>query len=350
MKYNVLSLRQMMVLLAVALLAPVTDLLPVVAARQAGSGGWLIALTMLPILLAAAWACRRAFCGGVVREAGRPLRYTIIIMYILWCTATLAVVLRVGAIRMEMVSGGVPSVVFTLSLTAVAVWMGLGKVSALARGAEIFFLALAAATAGILALAVGDVEWRNLQPIVWSELPGAGIRAAGVILAAAPLSVLGKDIPEKQLRLPRMWGWITAFCAVVTLLLIAVIGTMGNRLCAELEIPYIIMVQGLGVKGAFQRMEAMVSALWLVSDLVFAGALLCAIQEYAVQLAPKKRVRWLCPVAAAAAVMLPWVLPQLSGKGVQRLFSVLSGTGIVLGLIVPLFLAVVSLFGQKRAE
>ena len=140
---DVLSIRQVMVLLLVALLAPATDLLPSMAARQAGRGGWLIALGALPVLLAAVWACSKVFCGrGLSTEVGKPLGDTIIMMYLIWILFVLSLVFRLSAARMETVYNKVPPILFAVGVAALAVWMGMGKVSALARAAEIFYLAL----------------------------------------------------------------------------------------------------------------------------------------------------------------------------------------------------------------
>lgn len=65
MERDVLSIRQMMVLLVTALLAPASDLLPVLSAQKAGGGGWLTVLGALPLLLIALWAV-----SGVIRDRG----------------------------------------------------------------------------------------------------------------------------------------------------------------------------------------------------------------------------------------------------------------------------------------
>ena len=349
MERDVLSVRQMMVLLLVALLAPATELLPTVAARGVGRGGWLIMLGALPVLLLALWGCSKVFCGdGICAEVGKPMGYTIIIIYMVWIVFALAVVLRLSVARMEVIYSKVPPVLFAVLLAAVAIWMGTGKTSALARAAEIFYLALTVVLAGILVLAVFKVEWKNLYPVEWTALPVGSATAAGICLNIVPAAILGALVPKKTRSVRSAYGWIIAFCVAITFVLVAVLGSVGAGLSAEIDIPYLITVQGLGVKGAFQRTEALVAAMWLLSDVVFAGVLLRAGQAYVTELKSKKWGRWSVPVVAVAALVAGWLL--FSEESDARMFccDVLSVAGIVLGLIVPFLLLLVSYIRKRK--
>lgn len=348
---DVLSVRQMMVLLLVGLLAPVTDLLPTVAAQRVGQGGWLIGLGVLPVLLLAFWSCSKVFCGNeICATVGKPMGYTIIIIYMVWILFALAVTLRLSAARMEVIYSKVPSIFFAVLLAAVAAWMGMGKASALARAAEIFYLALTVLLALVLLLASFKIEWRNLYPVAWGGLPAGSAVAAGICLNIAPAAILGARVPRKTRSVRRACGWIIAFCAAVVVVLVAVLGSVGSGLSARLDIPYLIMVQGLGIKGAFQRTEALVAAMWLLSDVILAGVLLCAWKEYATQLKSEKWGRWSVPGAALVALVAGWLL--FSDKQNVRMFyqDILSAAGIVLGLIVPMILLLISYARRKRRE
>ena len=340
---DVLSVRQMMVLLLVALLAPVTDLLPTVAAQRVGQGGWLIGLGALPVLLLAFWSCSKVFCKNeICAMVGKPVGYTITIIYMVWILFALAATLRLSAARMEVIYSKVPSVLFAVFLAAVAAWMGMGKTSALARAAEIFYLALALLLAVVLLLASFKIEWKNLYPVVWRELPAGSAAAAGICLNIAPAAILGARVPRKTRSVRRACGWIITFCAAVVLVVAAVLGSIGSGLSARLDIPYLIMVQGLGIKGAFQRTEALVAATWLLSDVILAGVLLCAWQKYATQLKSEKWGKWSVPGAALVALVVGWLL--FSDKENVRMFyqDVLSVVGIILGLFVPIVLLLIS--------
>ena len=344
---DVLSVRQVMVLLSVALLAPATDLLPTAAAQQVGKGGWLIGLGALPVMLLALWVGSRVFCGkGVCQTVGRPVGYTIIIIYLLWILFVLAAVLRLSAARMEAVYGRLPSFCFSVVAAAVAVWMGMGKAASFARAAEIFCLALAVVLVGVLLLGLFHVKWQNLYPVEWTRLPAGSFRSAGILLNVVPIAVLGARISQKTRNKQKVCGWVAAFCVATTFMLVAVLGCVGSGLSARLEIPYFIMVQGLGIKGAFQRTEALVAALWLLSDLILCAALLCAGRDYAAQITSRKWGKRSVPLLGAAALAAGWLLFP-SGRVREFCMEVLPVTGLVLGICFPAFLWMLS---RERAK
>ena len=344
---DVLSVRQMMVLLTVALFAVATDLLPSVVARQMGRGGWLIGLGISPVLLLALWLGSRVFRRRSICEiAGKPARYIIIIMYLLWGLFVLAAVLRLSAARMEEIYGKVPSFWIAVLMLAVAVWVGMGKAAALARAAEIFFLALAATVAGVLLLGTFEVKWQNLYPVEWTQLPAGSFCSASILLNVAPLAVLGTRISPKKGSKRAVCGWAIAFCVGITWVLVVVLGSVGSGLSARLEIPYLIMVQGLGIKGAFQRTEALVAAVWLLSDLILCGALLRAGNDYITELKSEHWGRWGVPALAIAALAVGWLL--FPADAVRAFcIRVLPVTGMIAGIILPIILQVIA-YGRTR--
>lgn len=347
---DVLSVRQMMVLLVVSLLAPATDLLPTIAAQQVGQGGWLVPLGALPILLLAFWVCGKVFCGnGLCNSVGKPVGYTFIIIYLIWILVALAAALRLSAARMELVGSNVPPVLLAVVPVALAVWMGMGKVSAFARAVEVFYLALSVVLAGILLLALFQMEWENFCPVAWKKLPGGGLATAGVFLNVAPAAVLGTRVPKDVRSIRRSFGWIAAFCVAAALVLAAVLGCVGSGLSARLQIPYLIMVQGLGIKGGFQRTEGLIAALWLLSDVCLMGVLLQAWKSYIKYFVSEKWSRRSIPFAAAGALIAGWVL--FSSADEARVFSVemLPAVGLLLGLMVPVLLQLImGMRGRKK--
>lgn len=352
MERDALSLRQMMVLLATALLAPATDLLPALTAQKAGGGGWLAALGALPLLLIALWAaggiCRG---GGLCRALGRVPGSILVILYLGWTLLTLALSLRLSGARLAGLYGEGPAFLCVAALLVVAVWMGLGKASAFARAGEIFYLALAVALAGVLLLAAFQVEGSNFR-LSGSEaaaLPGRSAVTAGLLLNVFPAVVLGSKVTVRAHNSRRAIGWTVAFCAAVALLLGAVVGCLGPQLTARLSTPFLIMVQGLDIKGAFQRTEALFAALWTLSDLTLSGLLLHTWRELVGELRPGKWTRWSILPAAAAALIGGWLLFPTAEQTRDFCGTVLPAAGLILGLFFPL-LARILLRLQRRAN
>lgn len=342
MKHDALSMRQMMVLLAVALLAPATDVLPALAVQWAGRGGWLIPAGVFPLLLLALWAasglCLR---GGLSQTLGRAPAGFVAAVYLAWVLLTLTLSLRLCWARLAAFDQSGPAVCVVF-LLAVAVWMGLGKVSAFARAGEVFYLALAVALIAVFLLAAPKVEWENLRPTLEEAagLPGGCAAAAGLLLNIVPACALGGRVAKRPGNVRRAVGWTAAFCVTAALLLASITGCLGAGLTARLPEPFLIMIQGLGVKGAFQRTEALFAALWTLSDLILAGLLLHAWRALAGELCPGKWGRWSVVPVAAAALAGGWLFfPE--AEQVQRFCgTVLPVAGIVLGLALPLLLQI----------
>lgn len=345
MNSDALSVRQVMVLLLTALIAPCIDLLPSLAAQEAGGGGWLLPALVLPVLLVAMWTQSGVF--------GLPkgfLRSIIYIMYMSLVLVLLVISLRLCGIRLEQIYGTTPARIGTGALLLVAVWMGFGKTAAFARAGEIFYLALAVTVAGTILLGAAQVEPSNLIPESSDlvSLPRAGLAAAGIILNVYPAGVLGNKVTIRENARRKVIGWTIAFCVVLMLVLAVVIGCIGPKLTARLPTPFLIMVQGVGIDGAFQRTEALVAALLILSDFTLIGLLLHTWRGLAEGICPGGWNKWSL-FAATLAGAFGWLL--LPGTEDVRVFSltVLPVTGILFGLIFPVIFFVISLL-RKRSK
>lgn len=342
MNSDALSVRQVMVLLLTALLAPCIDLLPTLGAQKMGGGGWLLPMFVLPVLLAALRTQSGVF--GLPKSFLRSIIY---IMYMVLVLVVLMVSLRLCSIRLEQIYGAVPARVGTAALLLAAIWMSLGKTAALARAGEIFYLALAVTVAGVILLGAAQVELANLMPTSsdFASLPRAGIAAAGIILNVCPAGVLGRKVTVGNNARRKVIGWTAAFCIVLVLVLAVVIGCLGPKLAARLPSPFLIMVQGVGIDGAFQRTEALVAALLVLSDFVLIGLLLQAWKTLAEDVRPGQWGRWSIFVAAPVAV-LGWLLFPAAEDVREFSLTVLPATGVLFGLILPVFLSAIS-FAKK---
>lgn len=340
---DVLSLRQLVVWMAVALLGPAADLLPGLSARQAGGAGWLAPLGALLLLLPALWLCAglcregNGLAGAIQGALGRSGGNALLIIYMVWALALLSGQVQMCAARLAMVYGRGPAFACAAALLGLAVWMAWGKTSAFARAGEIFYLALAVALAGILILAASKIEPGNLMPAPTEllALPGASAWLAGVLLWCVPGAFLARKVKPARGDGGRAAGWTVGLCITVCLLLCAVIGNAGPRLTARLPAPFLTAVQGLGIKGAFERMEALTAALWCLSDFMFFGLQLMAWRELGGALRPGGWTRWSLIPAAGLALCAAWLFCSGQGGIPQCTESVLALSGLVLGLLIP---------------
>lgn len=343
MRGDVLSQRQVIVLLFSGLLGISVDLLPTLAAQRAGGGGWLIPVLVLPLLLISLWTAKRVFA-----LPNGFLRYVIYIMYMAQILAVLALALRLNSLRLEQINEKFPAWLAAAALLAAAIWMGFGKAAAFARAGEIFYLALAVVIVGVIFLGALQVEPDNLavDATELATLPGGGLAAAGIILNVYPILVLHTKVTAGRKSRRRGIVWTVAFCVVLTLVLVVVIGCLGPKLTAHWNEPFFTMVQGVGIKGAFQRTEALVMALICLSDFVLVGSLFHAWRVLAEGICPGTWGRWSL-FAAVPASMAGWLLfPGQEVRGFA--LRILPVVGVVFGLILPLILCGISVFYKRQ--
>lgn len=278
-----------------AVLSPAVGVLPVLVARQGGQSGWLAPLIALPglLLLLATW-------GALTRKKGAAGRFLTII-YIMWALALASARLRLSVQRLQFTAQRETNLwVFLPVLSAAAVWLAWGKVDAFIRAAAVFGRILTLALLVLLALTLFQVEPGNLFPLWLGDVLPA-LKAAVPTLGVLCYGVYGAFLwdgrsagGEKR----RAGGG----CALLALLLLSVLGNLGAPLTAALENPFLTLSRRVGVEGAFQRVESLVSALWLLGDLALLGLLLWACRSLIGRLEPRWDGKWIA-LGGAVAVL-----------------------------------------------
>lgn len=307
MKADALSLRQITVLTVAGLLAPGADILPKLLAETSGRAGWIAPLLCLPVLLIWTALLRSLLKGegqdltGALRAGFGPFLGGVFrIIYIMWGILLLTDQTYRSASRLGAVYGMGVGRTFSALMLVLVLWMTWGKLGAVCRAAELFWLALAAAAAGILLLSVPQVELKRLAPS-WRELGGLskawrdclGLLGTGIFAA-----VLTGKAPRTK-KGGRLLAWAAGVCLLLAALTAAVLGQVGAELTAKLPHPFSIMVQGLSLGGGFARLEAPMAALWLMADFARAALLLSAIRT----LTGERAGRWVSLLSAVAAAV-----------------------------------------------
>lgn len=254
-----LSLRQVLAAVTLAGLS--------LGAAQAGAMDWAWGLVgtaaAVPLM---AWL--------VLRQGERPLcqgPYGVALrgIYCLWAVVTLGHVLGQAARRVELVGGSQGVSGWLILLLALPVlWMSWGKTAAFFRGGEIYWMALVAALAAVGVLAIPQVNVAYLwtrQGNGWaSALAGAG----AVAMAAWVLPYLYKVSPCQRQRGPVV-RWLLLCGGLGVSLAVLTRGVLGNA-AGQLAHPFFVTT---GVMGESARLEGLLSAVWLICDLVWAGLL-----------------------------------------------------------------------------
>lgn len=350
-KTDVISLRQLMVLLFTALLSPWVAVLPGWTAATADKASWLTGLVAVPVLLGMGYVFTRLFRqapeGSGLAEIfqqvlGKPLGICLTTIYIGWGLVLLVLVARGYGQRMTSAGySNVSAEVFVLLLLGLVLWMGRKKLAGLARSVEIFYLVLVVVLAFVLLFALWDIKLERVLPVWSADIPGV-LAASYVPVAVCSLGVygafLGKQVvrPEK----PAWMGWVWAAAAVMTLLQVGVLAQLGAGLSSQLTDPFFEVARGVGVTGAFQRVESVVIALWGLSDFALLGLLLFACSSMIKSIIGERGSRWLPYIVVGLTVIgAIWVLPEELSLSTLAEYSLLGN--VALGIGVPIGILVV---------
>lgn len=347
MKQDTISHTQLTALVWAGVLAPAAELLPALTLPGAGKGAWLAPAAAAPLVLLGGWllgalsgeeGLARRLRAGLGPVAGRG----VLLLYILWAQLLLGVRLRMCAQRL-LDSGYRDGALwfFLLTIAGLSLWIGQGKLSAFARAGQVFLAILLCTAGAVLVLSLPQTRpervlplWTgDALPVLRSALPCAGVLgwgSFGAFLAGSAVQ------PGKK----RAWHWLfwgLGGCVLLTLSQLVVLGNLGPALAARLDNPFFALAKSVGVEGAFQRVESVIAALWVCSDLTMAAVLLFSLRamvEQTIEKAPPKAVS-----AAAALVGTVLALAFFSGGRAARWNrEIVPAVNLAMGLGLPLLL------------
>ena len=288
------SLKQLVVLTFCGLLSPLTRVIPSQTGGLAGAGGWLGPLIALPAFLLALWLMdgsmrrlpRGAGLGGLYRIGFGPVagRAASLVTF-LWLLVTAAVSLRFCAEGfVSSIYSGTGIWMFLLALIAVVWWVSAHGAAAVCRMGQVFFYILCITVGVVLVFALPGVRLYHIWP-VWLE------GWDSVLLSALPvLSILGYSVPvlfyrgtlgESRGGFAMAAAWFTALCVVISLMGLVIIGTFGWQMAVRFQLPFFSLAKEVTLLSIVERLESVVTALWVFSDIALLGAFLLAATEQA---------------------------------------------------------------------
>ena len=310
MKEKTISWEQFGALLWAGALAPVVELLPVITLPAAGRGAWLAPLIAVGVLFPFFFKMDKL--GGSVLTAreklGKIPGTVFLLVYLGWLELLLTLRLGLCARRM-LVSGERDGSIwfFLITLAVLCLWMGLGDPASFARAGQLFLTILVLVMGIVLLLSLPRTRIDWLLPL-WKEdvIPvlRSGVPAAGVIFWSM-LPMLCLNPAERTGRNHLLWwgiGGCAALCAMQSIL----IGNLGPGLAGQTQNAFFALTKSVGVEGAFQRLESVVAALWLLADLTLAVTILLAVRAVCGRLAPEISVNWIVTVALGIGVWGAW--------------------------------------------
>ena len=359
MKDDKISRTQLMALLWAGVMAPAAELLPGLLLPGAGKGAWLAVVLAAPLVLVAGWllgslAGRDGLARSVTGLLGRWLGGGVLLLYIIWGLFLLSLRLRLCAQRL-LASGERDGALwfFLLSVAAVLLWMGRGKLAAFARAGQLFLTALLLTAGVVLGLSLFQARPERLLPLWWSEagpVLRAALSAAGVMGWGLFLPFLMGDVRDQGEN--KNWHWLFWGLGGALLLSAAqavILGNLGAALAARLDNPFFALAKSVGVEGAFQRVEGVVTALWTFADLTMGGVLVFALRAMTAELLPPKALPWISWTAVVLGTAGALVLFPAAGTAELWNRRLVPAGNLALGVLLPALLWVGErLFRRKR--
>ncbi len=300
--------KQLWAIGSLAVLSPLGRIVPETNLRAAGNAGWLCGLAALPLLALYGLFLRAALRR---RREGEDLeaRLSVPLRRILglWALIYAGFGLRMSAERfftaLGVFTAWQPFALVLAALAAAAVGWGAKP---LGRAAQIFLAAVTAALLLALGCALPQTDWGRLGgvsrydagAILRGALPtvSVGMTALGFLALLAPPGV-GAD-------LRRGGGFLLRLCLTATALSMAAVGVLGAALAARLSHPFFILLRNVSLSHAIERIEALISAVWVLPDL----AMLAALLMLARRLLPVRKKPLPAWTFAAAALVIAAVL------------------------------------------
>ena len=342
-----ISHTQLTALLWAGSLAPAAELLPTLVLPRAGRGSWLAPLAALPLVLLAGWlagklADDRGLARGIRYTLGPVLGEGVLLLYIIWCLLVLALRLRLCALRLQALGQRDGALwFFLLSTAALILWMGLGQPAAFARAGQLFLTVLLAAGGVVLLLSVPQVEPERILPL-WKEELWGGVR--GALPAAGALGWVfcgGFLLEPGGAKKPGRWYWPlwgAGGCVLLTLAQGVILGNLGTALAAELDAPFFTLAKSVGVEGAFQRVESVIAALWVLADLVLGTLLLFAVRSAGGEVFVNRKESWV--TAAGLLLSLALSFFWFTGRSSAEWNKTWVPLGnLIFGLVLPVAMA-----------
>lgn len=340
MRERRITQQQLRTLLLLALLPLATELLPG-RMETVGSAAWLCPLAAGGVAAALSLLCCRdnetpKDLGLRLKEHwGKAAGRVLMGLFFLWGFVLLtAHASRVGG-RLSDALGASP-VLLTAAVLLLAGVLASEGVPAFARACEIFALAVGFGFAMILLFGVFRLRWDYI--LLWGpeelgQVPGGALSALGTLAVGSYAVFLLSDVREEPKTKRRWTPWAVGLCVLTAAGVLLVLGRFGPALTARIDRPFFQMVSGLGFEGAFQRLEQLASALWVLGDEALLALLLLALRRLLAQISGRKeqrRMGWGLLAAAFLCSLVPDFWNGVVDGSVLPLGNLIAGALILL--------------------
>jgi hypothetical protein len=314
--------RQLMALAFVSLLSPLIRSVPDGEILIAGKAAWLSPVAaVLPTL--ALYGVMRLFLKRrrrdegmgelILRAYGGVIGRGVLVIFALWLTAYTGLVLRVAGERLvSYVYNDTGWIIFAAVILAASWIAALGRVNSLARTAGVFFPIVTAVLITVFLFLAADIKPDNLLPVTCYDIPNillAGLRLAGSFSVIGYYTFIYGSVDSQKSR--GGIGYVAALLAVTLLISASTIGVLSAGIAGTMQSPFFVIIRNITFFNVLERIEAVVIALWVISDFVQVGSML-TISADLMGLAVKRGGRPLWATVSAGLALTAAILVSKS--------------------------------------
>lgn len=257
----------------------------------------------------------------------------------LWTVTVMVADLRFYAERyVSAVYPEAGKLVFYLAMAALELWIVREDLSALFRAGKIFFWVVTLTLAAVLLLAIGKIRLYNLWPVTdtgWREMGLGALRLSTAVSAVVPAGFLLGKVQWKTRKSGAVW-WVAALTGVAMGIAVSILGVFGPELSQRLQVPFFTLAKEVSVTGAMERLESIISAMWMMTDTALMGVLTFSAEQTLRQVAGEaKRPERVRTILILIMVAVCCVLPKSSfdmDEGYQTIGMPLN---MIVGYLIP---------------
>jgi spore germination protein KB len=285
LKYNMISVRQLLFVFIVIVSSPAIRLFPKYASDVAAQAGWLSALPSLGTLLLTVFVLNSFInkydsksLGEIIEIImGKTLGKLLLFIYLIWAIILTALYLRYDVERL--VSSIYPNMSLPLFsiVTLILVYYCLQSgFTVIARMSEIIMPIIVCFILALSALLIPFVRIDNIGPIYYNDIIPifkGSFASMSVVSFLFYFFFLSENVSNKS-NFKKLAVKTCVYIIIgLTFMQLVTIGTLGSSVAKRLPVPYVVAVKQISVLDIIENVEAIVVAVWMLSDFVFISAL-----------------------------------------------------------------------------
>lgn len=276
---------QLTALAFVGLLSPTVRRIPGQLVLDSGRACWVsVLMAVVPIIIMVLlYSCLRRRAGTlsgedlVIGALGGGFGRIILALTGLWLLFYCSYHLCVGADRfIATIFPNTRPAFLILIMLAMCLIAALGEVRALARSAMLFRPVLLAVFIVLAIFALPEADLSELMPPFENGAMPAfrGVSQLINIVSITVYFAFLEDHTDDRFSPGRFLIWVITYVFILLFLCIAVLGLLGLELTRNLSHPFFTIIRELTLFNVVERIEAVITGLWVFSDFILVAILL----------------------------------------------------------------------------